>query len=79
MARDNGQGIFSMAAINDIAALRNTSEAQKIACAIIEASSANPQNKKKAADMVAKSSTVKALIFGMTNFSLSHQGMPVIR
>jgi hypothetical protein len=78
MARDNGQGIFSMAAINDIAALRNTSEAQKIACAIIEASSANPQNK-KAADMVAKSSTVKALIFGMTNFSLSHQGMPVIR
>jgi hypothetical protein len=79
MTRDNGQGIFSMVAINDVATMKSLNEAKGAAYTLIEASAATAQNKKKASDMVSCTASVKALIFGMTNFSLSHQGLKTIR
>jgi len=79
MTRDNGQGIFTMTTINNIAATKNLNDARTAAHTIIEASTATVQNKKKAGEMVAKCASVKSLIFGMTNFSLSHQGLKIIR
>ena len=76
---DHGQGIFDMVFINDVNAIKDIIAAKTAAYDKIDASKATDENKRKAKAMVAKAANVKALIFGMTNFSLSHQGMKVVK
>ena len=78
MARDNGQGIFTMDFINEIAVLKDLAAAKAKATALIDVSTANDTNKQKAMRMVHNARTCNNLVFGMTNFSLSHQGMKVL-
>lgn len=76
MKRDNGQGMFKMDFINRCAGLP-FSQAIKEANEVIDAAPATDANKQKARAMVSKARTTTALLFGMTNFSLSHQGLSV--
>lgn len=71
------QGIFNMAEITAISNMTSLTEAKAAAHAIIVASSARPENKNKAADMVFKATTLKRLVIGMSNFSLAFQGLSV--
>ena len=71
------QGIFNMADITSISTMTSLPEAKAAAHAIIVASSAKPENKNKAADMVFKATTLKKLLLGMSNFSLAFQGLGV--
>ena len=73
--KDFGQGIFTMPEITAISNMNTLSEAKAAAHAIITASSAKPENKAKAAAMVNSSTNLKRLLLGMSNFSLSHQGL----
>lgn len=78
MARDHGQGIFDMTDINLVASMSSLPNAKAIATAAVDRSTATDANKQKAMRMIHNSQTVKALMFGMTNFSLSHQGLKTI-
>lgn len=73
--KDFGQGIFTMPDITAISNMATLTEAKAAAHALIVASAAKPENKNKAADMVFKATTLKKLLLGMSNFSLSHQGL----
>ena len=79
MAHDHGQGIFTMEFIGSIAALKDVEAGRVLALEHIENSSATAQNKLKAVGMVHKSHTLKNLLLGMSNFSLSHQGLKAVR
>lgn len=75
MSKDFGQGIFDMEFINHVGTIKDVIAAKKAAIEKIDGSPATDKNKKKASAMVHKSRTVTELLFGMTNFSLSHQGL----
>lgn len=81
MAKDHGQGIFTMEVIGSIAAAaKEPLEAQKaIAIKAIDESTATMQNQLKARGMVHAAHSHKALMLGMANYSLSHQGMKTFR
>lgn len=76
MARDNGQGMFTMAEITAISNM-NLADGKAAAFAIVKASTATEQNKAKANAMINKAFSLKGLLLGMSNFSLSHQGLGV--
>ncbi len=78
MSRDFGQGIFDMEFINDVASITDLTKAKSMAFEKIESTTATPENKAKAKSMVMRSATHSKLLFGMTNFSLSHQGLKAI-
>ncbi len=77
MKRDNGQGMFTMDFINEIAGLKDLAVAKAKVTAQVDASKANDTNKQKAMRMVHNARTCNNLVFGMANFSLSHQGLGV--
>lgn len=77
MKRDNGQGMFTMDFINTVSRIPRLEEAKTKVHEVIGASTATDGNKIKANSMVMKATSVRGLIFGMANFSLSHQGLGV--
>lgn len=77
MKRDNGQGMFTMDFINEVSRIRRLEDAKVEIHKVIDASTATNDNKEKARSMVFKSTSVRGLLFGMVNFSLSHQGLGV--
>lgn len=77
--KDFGPGIFDMEFINEMNALDSINDIKTAAMAKIDASSANEDNKKKARSMIQLASSKMKLLMGMTNFSLSHQGLKAIR
>lgn len=81
MSKDHGQGIFTIAILTKIAERSQASlDVQKdIASRAILESSATDENKRKATAMVLKATSHRSLMLGMSNFSLSHQGMKVLR
>lgn len=79
MARDNGQGMFTMAFINEVAGIRDLEKAKARTLEVVEASAATPENKEKGRRMVAQSPSLKHLVLGLGNFTLSHMGMKTIR
>jgi len=79
MKRDNGQGMFTMDFINEIAAMRDLAAAKAKVAARGDVSGATDENKQKAMRMVHNARTCNNLIFGMANFSLSHQGLGVAK
>ncbi len=74
--RDNGQGMFTMDFISRCQGLP-FSQALQAAREIVDTSTATDANKQKAHAMINKARTTNALLFGMVNFSLSHQGLGV--
>ena len=78
MSRDFGQGIFDMEFINSISKVKDLTQAKAMAFEKIEGAVATDENKAKAISMVSRSATLSKLLFGMTNFSLSHQGLKAI-
>ena len=78
MSKDFGQGIFDMGFINDISKIKDLTLAKSMAYEKIESTNAADENKAKAKSMVSRSATLSKLLFGMTNFSLSHQGLKTI-
>lgn len=70
-----GQGIFDMDFINEMNSLGDVGIIKTKALERIDSSSALDRNRVKATLMVNKSRTKNDLIFGMTNFSLSFQGL----
>jgi len=81
MAKDHGQGIFTMEVIGAIAAaVKEPLDAQKaIAFKAIDESPATLQNQLKARGLVQSALSHKALMLGMANWTLSHQGLKVPR
>jgi hypothetical protein len=80
MSQDFGQGIFTMDTITTVSKTRDLSLAKGIANAKIDASTtALPKNIEKARALVLNARSVSKLAIDMSNFSLSHQGMKVIR
>lgn len=79
MARDNGQGIFKMQAINDIAMLKNIDDAKAAAYKLAEEATASAENKAKANQLISRARSIKELLLGMSNFSLAHMGMKTFR
>lgn len=79
MSKDYGQGIFDMEFINNISKIKDLTLAKSMAYEKIESTNATDENKAKAKTMVSKSATLSKLLFSMTNFSLSHQGLKTIR
>ena len=77
MARDNGQGIFSMDFIKKVENM-TYNEAIQAALDRINLSTATEANKMKATQMVTKCISVNRLLLGMSNFSLSHQGLKTL-
>lgn len=77
--KDFGPGIFDMEFINEMNALDSINDIKTAAMAKIDASSANEDNKKRARSMIQLASSKMKLLMGMTNFSLSHQGLKAIR
>lgn len=78
MSRDNGQGIFSMSFISSLQAMV-LCQAQEVAMQQVDASSASAANKAKATKAIQSARSTNALMLALSNFSLSHQGMKVIR
>lgn len=78
MTRDFGQGIFEMQLIRDLEKITNLELAKQRALEAVDNSHATDKNKVAATAMISKSRSVKSLLFGMTNFSLSHQGLKLI-
>lgn len=79
MSKDFGQGIFTMDFITEISKMKDLTEAKKMVTAVIDLSTANDENVEKAHALVAKARSIHNLIFSMTDFSLSHQGLKVIK
>jgi hypothetical protein len=78
MSKDHGQGIFEMSDITLVCSMSSLPNAKVIARAAIDRSTATQANKDKAGLMVAKATSPTKLAFGMTNFSLAHQGLKVL-
>ena len=78
MSRDNGQGIFSMTFISGLQAMP-LGLAQESARQHVVASTATAANKAKAEKAIQTARSTNALMLALSNFSLSHQGMKVIR
>lgn len=77
MKRDNGQGMFTMDFINEVAREVDINAAKCTCYERIEASTANPDNKHKAKVAVNKATNLRSLLLTLSNFSLSHQGLAV--
>jgi hypothetical protein len=77
--KDFGQGIFDMEFIHEMNSLSDLNEIKAKCMDKINSSSATETNKKKARAMVQLANTKTKLLMGMTNFSLSHQGLKTIR
>lgn len=77
--KDFGEGIFDMEFINTVNDEKDFRVAKQMAYDKIEASKVKDENKRKATAMVAYANNKPKLLFGMTNFSLSHQGLKAIR
>jgi hypothetical protein len=78
MSKDFGPGIFEMRLIRDLEKVTNLELAKQQAQEAVDNSLATAKNKAAATAMISKSRSVKSLLFGMTNFSLSHQGLKLI-
>lgn len=78
MSKDFDQGIFDMGFINDISRIKDLTLAKSMAYEKIESTNATDENKAKAKSMVSRSATLSKLLFGMTNFSLAHQGLKTL-
>lgn len=78
MARDNGQGMFTMDFINQVSKMKDLAAAKAEVIKAIDDSKANDANKQKGVRLVHNSRSVNQLIMGMANFSLSHQGLGVV-
>ena len=78
MNTDFGQGIFDMDFINNVSKIKDLTLAKSMAYEKIESSIATSENRVKAKSMVSRSATLSKLLFGMTNFSLSHQGLKAL-
>ena len=76
---DFGPGIFDMEFVNAVNASKDLGKGKTMAYEKIDASSALEENKQKARAMVAKANSMFKLLDGMTNFSLAHQGLGVIK
>lgn len=79
MSKDFGQGIFDMEFVNDVANVGDLQLAKSMATKKVDDSKANNDNKRSAMRMIHNSHSLKALTFGMVNFSLSHQGLKTIK
>jgi hypothetical protein len=77
MARDNGQGMFTMDFINEVSRMKSLPDAKAAVHNVIDASTANDTNKQKAVSMVSKATSLRSLLVSLANFSLSHQGLSV--
>lgn len=78
MSRDNGQGIFTMNFISSLQAMA-LRQAQDLAVQQVDICSASLSNKVKATKAIQSARSTNALMLALSNFSLSHQGMKVIR
>lgn len=78
MSRDNGQGIFTMEVITKISKMKSLAEAKSFAQEVVNNSTANDENKRKATVLIVKASSINSLAISMSNFSLSHQGLKTI-
>lgn len=78
MSKDNGQGIFSM---TFIASIQNQPLmlARELAVGQVNASSARQTNKDKAMKAIGLAKNTNGLLLALSNFSLSHQGLKVLR
>lgn len=79
MARDNGQGMFTMDFINEVAVMKDLVAAKAKVQQHIDASTASDANKRAATTMVYNSRALKNLVLGLGNFTLSHMGMKTYR
>ena len=77
MKRDNGQGMFTMDFITQVSRLPRLEDAKAAAHLVIDGSTATDANKEKARSMIFKATSLRSLLLGMSNFSLSHQGLGV--
>jgi hypothetical protein len=77
MKRDNGQGMFTMDFINEIAVMKDLAAAKVAVGKQVEASTATPENKAKAYKLINTSTSINRMVIGLGNFSLSHQGLSV--
>lgn len=78
MSRDNGQGLFSMTLIASLQVLP-LGQAQEAAQRRVDESTATEANKLKATKAIHTARSTKALMLALSNFSLSHQGLKVVR
>lgn len=80
MIKDYGPGIFSMSTIETVVKTRELQMAKSIALAEVHLNStATEKNLALAETMILKAQSTLALGTGMANFSLSHQGLKVLR
>jgi len=79
MARDNGQGMFTMDFINEIAVMKDLVAANAKVLEVINGSTAADTNKEKGRRLIDQSRTLNQLVLGMGNFTLSHLGMKKFR
>ncbi len=78
-AKDFGQGIFDMEFINQVNDEKDFGKQKAMSIAKVKGSSATDANKTKAINMINFAKNSKGLIMGMTNFSLSHQGLKTLK
>ena len=74
-----GEGIFTMEFVNTLDKFTHLDAAKNACNEVIEQSTAKDSNKQKARQLVYKSRTVRELMHGAANFSLSFQGLKVIK
>jgi hypothetical protein len=80
MSQDFGQGIFTMGTITRVSKCKTLGEAKGIALeAVMSSETALPKNRIKAERLCHATRSVSELAIAMTNFSLSHQGLKVLR
>lgn len=77
MKRDNGQGMFTMDFITQVSRIPRLEDAKVATHLVIDGSTATDANKGKARSMIFKATSLRSLLIGMSNFSLSHQGLGV--
>jgi hypothetical protein len=75
VARDNGQGMFSMEFITEVSTMKDLVAAKAKVQQHIDESKATDPNKQAATMMVYNSRALKNLVIGMSNFSLAHMGL----
>jgi hypothetical protein len=80
MSKDHGQGIFTMDVITSVSKCKILGEAKGRALeAITSNETALLKNRIKAERLCHAARSVSELAIAMTNFSLSHQGLKVLR
>ena len=82
MAKDFGQGLFTMDQITRISTIRELGPMKTAALMLLESeqnAKVTEANRHKARSMISTAPSVKSLLLGLSNFSLSHQGLKVLR